>query len=353
MKGIVTVKTWQLSRLEHLAFTEFMEMAEDAIFDPDYPANGSFHQRRRGGHTYWYYQRHTGMSPSGKKIVESRYVGKVGDPGIEERIADFTGIKEQRRIRRRLIAMLRYAGLPSPRPEDQQIVTAIAHTGIFKAGGVLIGPMAVQSYCGLLGVRMASAVASDDDDDEHAIIMPPDSQTRDITTTLSDNGRLPIVRLAPTTDDDLGLKHYLVDQPVRSALICDDAISVRVPDPARYAVYKIVLSQLRAQPSAASRTAQDRVQIEELISANTAAGRTFELAEAFGLMWTGYPKVRPALAKGALALADKPLSLLANTCHRFGEQPFAESADPSTVLRPVIADGAASKTKPKGGGPGE
>ena len=51
MKGIVTVKTWQLSRLEHLAFTEFMEMAEDAIFDPDYPANGSFHQRRRGGHT--------------------------------------------------------------------------------------------------------------------------------------------------------------------------------------------------------------------------------------------------------------------------------------------------------------
>lgn len=41
MKGMPTVKTWQLSRLEHLAFTEFMEMAEDAIFDPDYPANGS------------------------------------------------------------------------------------------------------------------------------------------------------------------------------------------------------------------------------------------------------------------------------------------------------------------------
>lgn len=353
MKGIVAVKTWQLSRLEHLAFTEFLEMAEDAIFDPDYPANGSFHQRRRGGHTYWYYQRHTGMSPSGKQTVESRYVGKVGTQEIEDRIADFSRIKEQRRIRRRLIVMLRYAGLPSPRPEDQQIVTAIAHTGIFKAGGVLIGPMAVQSYCGLLGVRMASVIASDEDDDDHAIIVPPVGPTGDIVTTLSHNGRLPIVRLAPATDDDLGLTHYLVDQPVRSALICDDAISVRVPDPARYAVYKIVLSQLRTSTAPLRKTRKDRTQAEQLIEALAAAGRTPELAEAFGLMWTRYPKVRPSLAEGALALANKLLSLLANTCHRFGEQPFTESADPSTVLRPVIAGGAASKTKPKVSGRGE
>ncbi len=174
------MKTHQLSRLEHLAFTEFMEMAEDAIFDPDYPANGSFHRRHRGSNTYWYYQRHAGMSPTGKQVVENRYVGKVGDPAVEERIAEFSRIKEQYRIRRRLIAMLRYAGLPSPRAEDQQVVTAIARTGIFQAGAVLIGPMAVQSYCGLLGARMASTVVSDDNDDEHAIILPPDSEAGDI-----------------------------------------------------------------------------------------------------------------------------------------------------------------------------
>lgn len=166
--------------------------------------------------------------------------------------------------------------------------------------------------------------------------MPPDSRTGDIATTLSDNGRLPIVRLAPTTDDELGLTHYLVDQPVRSALICDDAISVRVSDPARYAIYKIVLSQLRPQPGATSRTARDRVQIEELIGANTAAGRTFELAEAFGLMWNGHPKARRALAEGALALSDKPLALLVTACHRFGEEPFTGPADPISTLRAAI-----------------
>ena len=342
------MKTWQLSRLEHLAFTEFMEMAEDAIFDPDYPANGSFHQRRRGSRAYWYYQRHAGMGPSGRQIVESRYVGKTGDPAIEERIADFARIKEQHRIRRRLIAMLRHAGLPSPRPEDQQIVTALARTGIFKAGGVLIGPMALQSYCGLLGTRMASAVASDDvgphdDGDEHAIIVPPDNETANITPKLSEKGRVRVVRLAPAITNDLRLTHYLVDQPVRSALICDDAISVRVPDPARFAFYRLVLSQLRAPNTTAAKTAKDRRQIEELIRANTAAGRTFELAEAWGLMWHGYAGLRKALAEGALALGDKPLTLLASACHRFGEEPFADATDPAAALRAAIGKGRHSK----------
>ncbi len=135
------------------------------------------------------------------------------------------------------------------------------------------------------------------------------------------------------------LTHCLVDQPVRSALICNDSMAVRVPDPARHAIYKIVLSQLRAEPEAASKAGKSSAQAGELIEALVTAGRHPSSQKHSGPCDPA-PEGSTGPCPRTLALADKPLTLLAQTCYRFGEEPFTESADPVTSLREAFtADG--------------
>lgn len=149
--------------------------------------------------------------------------------------------------------------------------------------------------------------------------------------------RLKIMRLPSSAEDDPGLHLYLAELAIPSALICADAVWVRVPDPARCAIHTIVVSETRASPGATLKGTRDRERAGDLIAALFHAGQTVELAEAWGTMWHGPRGCRQALAEGALALDEKPLTLLAAACHRFAEEPFAaDAADPVGTLRAAL-----------------
>lgn len=381
-----------------VAFTDLIEAAHDAAFNERFPPNGSFHQMKRGNRAYWYHVMRDPTVPSGRR---STYAGAVGDPNIDTLVAKHGDDRQRHKIQKASASLLRRTGLPSPLPIEGELVRAFQRAGLFHVGAVLVGSVAYQCYGGLLGFNLGGDLHRTQDldlaqdriialdvrhsgnaaDDFESIIRkvdpsfkpdfnpshPKSGLTRyvnasnykiDLLTPQASSDRnrnapialdtLPGVALQP-----LALMDYLIENPVRSVLLFEEGIAVVVPDPARYAIHKIVLSQTRASTTPMPKTTKDRAQVEQLIEALATAGRTPELAEAFGLMWNRYPKVRAALAQGALALGDKPLTLLAKTCHRFGQEPFAKTADPMTVLRPMIARSAASKTKPKGRGPGE
>lgn len=380
-----------------VAFTDLIEAAHDAAFNERFPPNGSFHQMKRGDRAYWYHVMRDPTVPSGRR---STYAGAVGDPKIDSLVAQHGDERQRHKIQKASAALLRRAGLPSPLPIEGELVRAFQRAGLFHAGAVLVGSVAYQCYGGLLGFNLGGDLHRTQDldlaqdriiaidvrqiggaaEDFEAIIRKVDpsfkpdfnpSHPKSGPTRYVNASNYKIDLLTPQASSDrnrnapialdilqgvalqpLALMDYLIENPVRSVLLFEEGIAVVIPDPARYAIHKIVLSQTRASTTPLPKTTKDRAQVAQLIEALAAAGRTPELAEAFGRMWTGYPKVRPALAQGALALADKPLSLLANACHRFGQVPFSESADPLVVLRPIMTGGGTSKTKPRQNGKG-
>jgi hypothetical protein len=381
-----------------VAFTDLIEAAHDAAFNERFPPNGSFHQMKRGDRAYWYHVMRDPTVASGRR---STYAGAVGDPTIDALVAKHGDERQRHKIQKASAALLRRAGLPSPLPIEGELVRAFQRAGLFHAGAVLVGSVAYQCYGGLLGFNLGGDLHRTQDldlaqdriiaidvsqigdaaEDFEAIIRkvdasfkpdfnpshPKSGPTRyvnaanykiDLLTPQANSDR---IRSAPIELDilpgaalqPLALMDYLIENPVRSVLLFEEGIAVVVPDPARYAIHKIVLSQIRASATPLPKTRKDRAQVEQLIEALVTAGRTPELAEAFGIMWTRYPKVRASLAQGALALGDKPLTLLAKTCHRFGQEPFAESDDPIAVLRPMIPGSTTPKTKPGGPDPAE
>lgn len=356
--------TRHLNRVDQLAFAELVEMTRDAAFDHDYPANGSFHTRSRNEQTYWYYQRHVGVDETGKQIIDTRYVGRAGDPAIEARIEAFGEIKDSHKVRRRLVAQLKGAGLPAPLRPEGDIISALAKAGIFRVGGLLIGSMAYQTYSGVLGIKLASAALTTQDADfaqDHGISLHIGDTTSNILDALKSvdasfreipNLRDPILSSAFTnrsgfkvefltssrgsSEDDAGitrmpaltgtganpLRHldFLIRDPIIAVLLHADGVSVKVPAPDRYAVHKLIVATQRLNTGeSAAKAVKDIRQSGDLINALTAAGRQYDLSAAWQEAWKRGPTWRKRLAQGAMRLKRDEASHLSTAVTTFTE----------------------------------
>ena len=160
-----------LSLAEHTLYAELVEQSLDAMFDDQFPENGSFVTRSvesRDGATrgYFYYQ---GYRPkNGDPDVKSRfsrYVGPSDDPEIVQRVQRFLEIKAHRKSRAHLVDALTASGLPRPPVVIGRVIEALAKAGVFRLRAVLIGTVAYQTYSGLLGMRLSRAAAMTGDVD--------------------------------------------------------------------------------------------------------------------------------------------------------------------------------------------
>lgn len=354
-----------ITRLDQLAFTELVEMARDAAFDRDYPSNGSFHKRERKGQAYWYYQRHAGISPDGKQIIETRYVGKVGDPEVERRIEAFGEIKDSYKVRRRLVSQLKGAGLPSPLRAEGEIIGALSKAGVFRVNGLLIGSMAYQTYSGALGLRLPSALLATQDADfaqDHGISVHIGDRTdnipealRSVDPTFREVPNLRSQTLSCAFANRLGFKvefltssrgsdevdsqisempalsgagaspvrhlDFLILDPMTSVLLHNDGISVRVPTPERYAIHKLIVATRRHEHGdSALKAVKDIDQAADLITALSGTQRTYEVSEAWQEAWDRGLAWRKRLALGAIRLPPETRGLLARIVSSFSEE---------------------------------
>ena len=343
-----------LGLAEHTLFAELLDRSLDAVFDEQFPENGSFimrHRTNRDGVSrgYWYYQGYR----IGRAAVDdapkrySLYVGPADDPAIADRVQRFTEIKEARNDRGRLVDALAGAGMSRPPAAIGRVVEALAKAGVFRLRAVLVGTAAYQTYGGLLGVRpaLASAITGDVDVAQfHSVSICVEDGVSDMAAVLRDvdpsfkplpglsdkagpvifenAARFRVDFLTPHrgSDDQMGsalampalggaaaqplrFLDYLIHRPVRSVVLHGPGIAVQVPAPERYAVHKLIISNRRRDDGVGQAKARkDVLQAGEILEALVMVGRHHVVAPAFEEAWARGPKWRHLIECGVANL---------------------------------------------------
>lgn len=284
---------------------------EQSLAVPDAPA-GSIYDQVISGRTYTYLAERQGVA----RI--KHYLGPKDAPDTLDRVRASQEASERERGRRNLIRLLKTAGLPGPTMAVGRVLEVIARAGLFENGAMLVGTVAYQCMGPLLGrILPSGAMMTQDADiatatlalaatpdvaaglDPEADGAQPDLTLEAILRRADPTFRgapnlskaapparfkagsgLMIEVLAPrlrrTDPTPIPIKglgagalplqqlDWLIANPVRAVALHGAGVLVRVPQPARYAVHKLIIAQ---KPE---RNAQKRV--KDLVQAETLMG---------------------------------------------------------------------------------
>jgi hypothetical protein len=243
-------------------------------------SGGAFVSKSIKGKTYWYHQTDTA---AGRKQA---YLGQASADLLAEiakRKGEMVRHRELLAERRRLVAMLGVAGAHLEKGRVAKIIGKLSDAGLFNAGGVMVGSFAFACYGNMLGVKTSSALNRTEDIDfsvARTIDVAFNRNMREVLLDAEPGLRTPIQinpRIIPfemVTPDGfkvefLTTKTFAADdtpvnierfnvyaQPlefmdylladVQMAIVLNGAgIAVSVPNPARFAMHKLAVSQLR------------------------------------------------------------------------------------------------------------
>lgn len=260
---------------------------------------GEFISKVTKGLVYHYFQT---TLPGGRTQI---YIGPDNDQTrqlIEAREAGKEHALADEKMLQRLAAQIMAGGVMPVLSEMSRIITRLADCGVFRVGGVLVGTIAYQILAPHLGViwESASRITQDVDlaGDTRVAVAVPDL-TADIPAALESlqMGFFPVPRLshreastsyavrgkalwidlltpsrkggtAPVFIHRLNaaakpLKYldYLIEDPISAVMIAGTPCVVKVPQPARYALHKLIISQERDATSAAKDLLQAKTMI--------------------------------------------------------------------------------------------
>lgn len=325
---------------------ELGQRSMDAAWTADFPPEGRFQKVVVKEKAYWYFD-----VPDGSGGKSRRYVGPAADPEIAQRVKTHKEQKDDLIARRRMVSSLtREGGMIAPDPMSGDIVEALAAGGLFRLRGVLIGTVAFQTYAGILGVRLPAAALLTGDAD----IAQDFAISREVADSLP-----PIVELLQTVDpsfrpvphrsgsvassafqsatgyrvefltsnrgsddyidqpskmpalggasaDPLRFLDFLIRDPMRTVLLHKSGVPVAVPDPARYAVHKmIVATRRRSDGVFALKRDKDIRQAEILFEALYETRRAADFAIAYDEAWERGPAWQEALQTARRSMVSK------------------------------------------------
>lgn len=268
--------------LEHLRGADFARSFADLA--------GGFIARERGGEKYWYFRTSEGL---GRRPQEF-YLGP-DDESTQKWLQAYRDGRENARENReritRLATMLRGGGLTLTDSSSAKIIKAFANAGVFRLGGVLVGTHAFVAIGHSLGVRWPSALQTQDVDfgamPKHHVgigVLQTPQLLADVPKAIEslEMGFIPSVRLhsasKPTTyivpgkewridlvtapqggdrespveiprlgahAQPLAFMDYLLQKPMEAVIVSSTGILVQVPEPARFAVHKLLVASNR------------------------------------------------------------------------------------------------------------
>ena len=103
--------------------------------------------------------------------------------------------------------------------------------------------------------------------------------TIDVLTRAKRGGRSPVeIKALSVAGEALPFQEYLTEQSIEVIVLHGAGIRVRVPDPARYAIHKLIVSQRR--PRLDPKTTKDLAQASSLIDALRSLGFEHDIDEA-------------------------------------------------------------------------
>ena len=283
----------KLTPAEQTLFAELVQQVETAC-----PA-GSVYTRERDGIQYYY-----AKIPIGVDRVD-RFIGRVGDAKAEAAAAELKRGMEQAAQRRRLVSLLRRAGLAAPYRTIGATLDALAHAGLFRNGAVLVGTGAYMMSEPLVGSklpeptlmtgdldlatanlalkaeppeRLETIIKRADPSFEAVLQIRPKEPPSRFRTA---NGFLldlitPTRRRSdsnPMSLDELGagaapLQYvdWLITDAAPTVALWGSGVPINIPQPARFAVHKLILAQRRDAGSRLKRQ-KDLAQADALIDA--------------------------------------------------------------------------------------
>ena len=324
----------QIELIYATMIAELVDKTLDAQFDADFASDGLFKKRTVKGRDYWYFRPSTASTPGAKE----KYAGPADDPAIASRVENFSHIKADQKYRQRLVSTLvREARLMRPDARVSAILDRLAKAGIFRLRACLVGTVAYQTYSTFLGYRLPDAAMQTGDidiaqfhsvsvavDDTIApileVLRSADSTFRSLpslndemgTARFSAANGMRVEFLTPnrSSDDHVGkpakmpslggaaaeplrILDFLIKNPVQTVILSNGGIAVTVPDPARYAVHKLIVAARRLPGSA--KDLKDLAQAQHIAEALKTIGRLPDLQQAFEEAHGRGPKWQEAL----------------------------------------------------------
>jgi hypothetical protein len=236
----------------------------------------------------------------------TRYLGLAEDPETTERAQNIRRAAQDAKGRRTTVSMLKRSGLPAPSIAMGRLLEAIAKAGLFNNGIVLVGTAAYQIYPAVVGATLSAAALTTQDADLAAasLAVASDSKGESLLDVIKradptfipqpslDPGTLPwrfrsaagleievVTRHRTRADEERpvvipGLRcsaqplrylEFLIADPISAVALYGAGVPVTVPQPARYAVHKLIVAQVRRASSA--KREKDLIQARELIAA--------------------------------------------------------------------------------------
>jgi hypothetical protein len=282
--------------------TLFASSAEQAFGQQVIPTHspGSVTYKTIKGESYAYWRVY---QADGKRTEE--YLGKRGDPAMETILEERQAAGQEMSALAKDAQLLRKAGFAAADNSAAVTVAAMFNAGIFTHGGVLVGAHAFGALLNHLGVRLPKNYSTEDVDigsaGQISLAIPenrsfldilrdsglpfvevPELDSRRPSTSFKVRGsKLKVDLLVPGTEryeakpipalkaHATGLPHfgYLMNGAEKAVILGrDHVIPVRVPDPARFALHKMIVSTLRV-PTSAMKADKDLKQAAILIEA--------------------------------------------------------------------------------------
>lgn len=278
------VQTIYAELLERLAALE----AERAIGH----AQGTFITKKVKGQTYYYFQH---SDPGGTK--RQTYIGKkdAALDGVVERFeSSREGAVEERLSVDRLVSILRVGGAITTDAPSARVLRALAESGVFRRGAVLVGTHAFMVLGNVLGVRWSGGSLRTQDVDVAAaphMSVAVREAASDLPGALEnlEMGFVPVPSLnrgAPSTSfkirgnalrvdlltpwrggvagpvqlpalgaaaQPLEFLDFVMEEWIAAAVVGAGGVHVNVPSPARFALHKMLVSSERPAAMATKR----------------------------------------------------------------------------------------------------
>lgn len=229
------------------------------------------------------------------------YIGPADDADALTRAEAHVRAARQRAQLKRSVQALKRAGIRAPDVTRGRILEALALAGLFRDGAVLVGTIAYQHFPCLVGAYLSDGAAHTEDADLAAtrvglerlrqgenllttlrradptfapVHVRPSSLPRQfaseqgfVVEVLTTRGRsdetVPIPALGCVAKP-LPYLEYLLEDAVEVVSLYGAGVLIRVPDPARYAVHKLIVHQVRND---AAKKIKDLAQARELFAA--------------------------------------------------------------------------------------
>ena len=292
-----------IQRLPDTLTLQYSELMQQCVQPAPDGANISFKSKQVAGKRYWYLYISLGSRRSEHYLGEE--TSELLDKIDEER-ALWESSADDRKVRARLVAMLLAGGATATPDSEGKVIALLERSGLFLAGGMVIGTLAFRAYANMLGVVWRSDLQTRDidlaSDNRYPIVVPRSTKPIDLPNLLLDSGmgflevpalnrkspstkfkirgqELSVELLTPMRGRDtakpvaipglaafaepIRFLDYLTEDIQPAVLLYKHGVLINVPAPARFACHKLVVSQ-RRRAADAEKIKRDIAQAQQL-----------------------------------------------------------------------------------------